>query len=51
MRSGSDPDFPKEVAATKISGEKDRYSRTDLWDFRANVDGAQKIVKAVKEAA
>lgn len=34
----------EEVAATKISGEEDRYSRTDLWDFQANVDGAQKIV-------
>ena len=33
----------EEVAATKISGEEDRYSGTDLWDFQANVDGAQKI--------
>ena len=33
----------EEVAATKISGEEDRYSHTDLWDFRANVEGAQKI--------
>jgi len=31
----------EEVAATKISGEEDRYSHTDLWDFQANVDGAQ----------
>ncbi|HTI18026.1 MAG TPA: iron uptake system protein EfeO [Trinickia sp.] len=35
----------EEVAATKISGEEDRYSHTDLWDFQANVDGAQKIVQ------
>ncbi|PKU26356.1 iron uptake system protein EfeO [Telmatospirillum siberiense] len=34
----------EEVASTKISGEEDRYSGTDLSDFRANVDGAQKIV-------
>lgn len=34
----------EEVAATKISGEEDRYSHTDLWDFQANVDGAKKIV-------
>lgn len=34
----------EEVAATKISGEEDRYSHTDLWDFQGNVDGAQKIV-------
>jgi iron uptake system component EfeO len=34
----------EEVAASKISGEEDRYSHTDLWDFQANLDGAQKIV-------
>ncbi len=34
----------EEVASKKISGEEDRYSRTDLWDFQANLDGAQKIV-------
>ena len=33
----------EEVAATKISGEEERYSGMDLWDFQANVDGAQKI--------
>ena len=33
----------EEVAATKISGEEDRYSRTDLWDFQANADGSRKI--------
>jgi iron uptake system component EfeO len=33
----------EEVAATKISGEEDRYSHTDLWDFKANIEGAQKI--------
>ncbi|SLM62690.1 MULTISPECIES: iron uptake system protein EfeO [Dickeya] len=38
----------EEVAATKISGEEDRYSRTDLWDFQANVDGAQKIVNLLR---
>ena len=34
----------EEVAATKISGEEDRYSHTDLSDFQANVEGSQKIV-------
>jgi iron uptake system component EfeO len=34
----------EEVAATKISGEEDRYSHTDLWAFQASVDGARKIV-------
>jgi iron uptake system component EfeO len=32
------------VAATKISGEEDRYSHTDLYDFQGNIDGAKKIV-------
>ena len=38
----------EEVAATKISGEEDRYSHTDLWDFRGNFDGSQKIVELVR---
>ena len=41
---GGAADLIEEVASKKISGEEDRYSRTDLWDFQANVDGAQKIV-------
>ena len=35
----------EEVANSKISGEEDRYSRTDLSDFQANVEGAQKIIE------
>jgi iron uptake system component EfeO len=38
----------EEVAATKISGEEDRYSHTDLWDFKANFDGSQKIFELVR---
>ena len=38
----------EEVAATKISGEEDRYSHTDLWDFQANFEGAYKIVELFK---
>jgi iron uptake system component EfeO len=38
----------EEVAKTKITGEEDRYSRTDLWDFNANVEGAQKIHELLK---
>lgn len=34
----------EEVAGSKISGEEDRYSHTDLADFYANMEGAQKIV-------
>ena len=35
----------EEVAGSKISGEEDRYSKTDLSDFKANVEGAEKIVE------
>lgn len=38
----------EEVAATKISGEEDRYSGTDLWDFKANTDGSRKIFELVR---
>ena len=38
----------EKVAASKISGEEDRYSHTDLWDFQANIDGAQKIVDLLR---
>ena len=38
----------EEVAATKVSGEEDRYSHTDLWDFKANFEGAQKIFVLVE---
>lgn len=34
----------EEVAGSKITGEEDRYSHTDLSDFQANIEGAQKIV-------
>jgi iron uptake system component EfeO len=40
---GGAADLIEEVASTKISGEEDRYSHADLWDFQANVDGARKI--------
>jgi iron uptake system component EfeO len=30
-----------EVSKSKITGEEDRYSHTDLWDFEANLAGAQ----------
>ncbi|MFT3673474.1 iron uptake system protein EfeO [Aestuariivirga sp.] len=38
----------EEVAATKVSGEEDRYSHTDLFDFDANVAGSRKIVDLVR---
>jgi iron uptake system component EfeO len=33
-----------EIAATKVGGEEDRYSHTDLWDFAANIDGAETLI-------
>ena len=33
-----------EVAKSKITGEEDRYSHTDLWDFAANVAGAREAI-------
>ncbi|YAL82162.1 iron uptake system protein EfeO [Dermacoccaceae bacterium W4C1] len=30
-----------EVATGKVTGEEEKWSHTDLWDFQANVDGAK----------
>ena len=38
----------EEVAATKISGEEDRYSHTDLWDFQANFEGGYRIFELLR---
>ncbi|MDO5059973.1 MAG: iron uptake system protein EfeO, partial [Neisseria sp.] len=40
----------EEVAGSKISGEEDRYSHTDLSDFQANIEGAEKIVALFRNA-
>ncbi|MFD8807697.1 iron uptake system protein EfeO [Streptomyces sp. NPDC059597] len=40
-----------EVATGKITGEEDRYSHTDLVDFKANVEGAQQAYELLKPAA
>jgi iron uptake system component EfeO len=37
-----------EVATGKITGEEDRYSHTDLWDFNANVEGSEAAVAALR---
>ena len=37
-----------EVATGKITGEEDRYSHTDLWDFHANVEGSQAVIAALR---
>jgi iron uptake system component EfeO len=40
----------EEVSAGKITGEEDRYSKTDLWDFNANVEGAEQVIAALAPA-
>jgi high-affinity iron transporter len=37
-----------EVSASKITGEEERYSHTDLVDFDANVDGSRAAFEAVE---
>jgi len=37
-----------EVSASKITGEEERYSHTDLADFEANVEGAEAAFEAVE---
>lgn len=41
-------DLLNEVATSKITGEEEVYSHTDLYDFKANVEGAQKIYDLFK---
>jgi iron uptake system component EfeO len=38
-----------EVATGKVTGEEDRYSHTDLWDFAANLEGAKAAVDALRD--
>ncbi|MCF3123168.1 cupredoxin domain-containing protein [Streptomyces arenae] len=40
-----------EVATGKVTGEEERYSHTDLVDFKANVEGAQKAYELLKPVA
>ena len=37
-----------EVATGKITGEEDRYSHTDLWDFNANVEGSKAAIASLR---
>lgn len=37
-----------EVATGKITGEEDEFSHTDLWDFKANVEGSEAAVAALR---
>jgi iron uptake system component EfeO len=47
MASGS-TDLINEAATSKITGEEERYSQTDLPVFQANVDGAMEVVSLLK---
>lgn len=37
-----------QVAATGISGDGEHYSRSDLWDIKANMEGAEEIVTLLR---
>jgi len=39
-----------EVSSSKITGEEERYSRIDLVDFKANLDGSRAAFDAVRPA-
>jgi iron uptake system component EfeO len=38
-----------EVATGKVTGEEEFWSHTDLWDFQANIDGAQVLYAGVRD--
>jgi iron uptake system component EfeO len=37
-----------EIATGKITGEEDRYSHTDLWDFDGNLQGSKAAVQTLR---
>ena len=40
----------EEVSQGKITGEEDRYSKTDLWDLGANVEGSKQAMEYLSPA-
>ena len=40
----------EEVSEGKITGEEDRYSHTDLWDFAANIEGSEQLITLLTPA-
>ncbi|OOV77214.1 iron uptake system protein EfeO [Mammaliicoccus fleurettii] len=42
-------DLLHEVSSSKITGEEEIYSHTDLYDFKANIEGAEKIFEIFKD--
>jgi iron uptake system component EfeO len=49
MARGS-AELVEEVSEGKITGEEDRYSHTDLWDFAANIAGAKQVIELLTPA-
>lgn len=41
-------DLLNEVSTGKITGEEEIFSHTDLYDFKANIEGAEKIFSLLK---
>ncbi|KMK50746.1 iron ABC transporter substrate-binding protein [[Actinobacillus] muris] len=41
-------DLLNEVSTTKVTGEEEIFSKTDLYDFKANIEGAEKIYAIFK---
>jgi iron uptake system component EfeO len=37
-----------EVATGKATGEEDEFSHTDLWDFKANIEGSQAAIASLR---
>ena len=42
-------DLLNEVSTSKITGEEEIYSHTDLYDFKANIEGAEKIFEILHD--
>ncbi len=40
----------EEVSEGKITGEENRYAKTDLWDFQANLQGSEAAVNRLSPA-
>ena len=40
----------EEVSEGKITGEENRYAKTDLWDFNANLEGSQAAIEELTPA-
>ncbi|MDH2923806.1 iron uptake system component EfeO [Nicoletella semolina] len=41
-------DLLNEVSTSKVTGEEEIFSKTDLYDFKANIEGAEKIYAIFK---